>query len=423
MGRFQHGLAMAVLVIACSGIPNLAAAYSVFAHEAVVDAAWQDQLVPVLKLRFPRAGDAELEASRAYAYGGSLIQDLGYYPFGSRLFSNLVHYVRSGDFVEALIRDAQDVDEYAFALGALAHYTSDNLGHPIAVNRAVPLVYPKLRAKYGDEVLYVESPARHLMVEFAFDVVQVAQGRFKSDLYQQRIGFEVATSVLERAFRETYGLELGDLFGDTDLAIGTYRRAVSTVIPDMTRLAWKEKRDEILEATPDIAERDVVYSMTRREYEEAYGVKYRKPGLFARFVVMVFKVIPKFGPFKPLAFEPLTSEATALFTESFAAATARYRDSLRALRSRPLPLNDVDLDTGKPVRRGANPLADETYADLLKKLAATEFADVPPALRADINEHFASAASVEPSDRKTRKQEREAARRLAALNGVAAEVR
>jgi zinc dependent phospholipase C len=414
---------MAVLVIACSGIPNLAAAYSVFAHEAVVDAAWQDQLVPALERRFPGATSAELDAARAYAYGGSLIQDLGYYPFGSRLFSNLVHYVRSGDFVEALIRDARNVDEYAFALGALAHYTSDTLGHPIAVNRAVPLVYPKLHAKYGDDVLYVESPARHLMVEFAFDVVQVAQGRFKSDVYQQRIGFEVATSVLERAFRETYGLELGDLFGDTDLAIGTYRRAVSTVIPDMTRLAWKEKRDEILEATPDIAERDVVYSMTRREYEEAYGVKYRKPGLFARFVVMVFKVIPKFGPFKPLAFEPLTSEATALFTESFAAATARYRDSLRALRSRPLPLNDVDLDTGKPVRRGANPLADETYADLLKKLAATEFADVPPALRADINEHFASAASVEPSDRKTRKQEREAARRLAALNGVAAEVR
>jgi hypothetical protein len=379
--------------------------------------------VPALERRFPGATSAELDAARAYAYGGSLIQDLGYYPFGSRLFSNLVHYVRSGDFVEALIRDARNVDEYAFALGALAHYTSDTLGHPIAVNRAVPLVYPKLRAKYGDDVLYVESPARHLMVEFAFDVVQVAQGRFKSDVYQQRIGFEVATSVLERAFRETYGLELGDLFGDTDLAIGTYRRAVSTVIPDMTRLAWKEKRDEILEATPGIAERDVVYSMTRREYEEAYGVKYRKPGLFARFVVMVFKVIPKFGPFKPLAFEPLTSEATALFTESFAAATARYRDSLRALRSRPLPLNDVDLDTGKPVRCGANPLADETYADLLKKLAATEFADVPPALRADINEHFASAAIVEPYDRKTRKQEREAARRLAALNGVAAEVR
>jgi len=213
------------------------------------------------------------------------------------------------------------------------------------------------------------------------------------------------------------------VFGDTDLAIGTYRRAVSTVIPDMTRLAWKEKRDEILEATPDLAEGDIVYSMTRREYEQAYGLKYRKPGLFARFVVMVFKVIPKFGPFKPLAFEPLTSEAQALFDESFSAATARYRDSLRALRSRTLPLNDVDLDTGQPVRRGANPLADETYADLLKNLAATQFADVPPALRTDINEHFASRAVAQRSDRKSAKQEREAARRLAALNGAVVQSR
>jgi zinc dependent phospholipase C len=406
------GLASIALLVC----PSEARAYSVCAHEAVVDAVWDDQLAPLLRLRFPHADDGALAAARAYAYGGSLIQDLGYYPFGSKLFSNLVHYVRAGDFVEALMRDAQDVDELAFGLGALAHYTSDTLGHPLAVNRAVPLVYPKMRAQFGDEVLYVQSPARHVMVEFAFDVVEVARGAFKSDVYQRRIGFEVSMPVLERAFRETYGFPLEDLFGDADLAIGTYRYAVSRLIPDMTRLAWREKRDEILAATPNVTERDVVYTMTRQQYEQKFGVKYRKPGLLARFIVLLFKVVPKFGPFKPLAFEPLTPDADRLFRDSFASSTNRYRAYLREVRANQLSLASLDLDTGMPPRRGANTLADETYADLLKHLAERKFAGVPPALRRDINAHFTSRALPRNVDGKARKLEREAAPRLAALN-------
>ena len=397
--------------------PSRADAYSVFAHEAMIDGAWPTVLVPAIQKRFPRASEAELRAARAYAYGGSLIQDLGYYPFGSKLFSNLVHYVRSGDFVDALLRDAATIDEYAFALGALAHYTSDTVGHPAAVNRAVPLVYPKMRAKYGDAVLYAQSPTRHLMVEFAFDVTEVARGAFKSDTYQSLIGFEVAMPVLERAFRETYGLELRDLFGDTDLAIGTYRHAVSRVIPDMTRLAWREKRDEILAATPNITERDIVYTLTRQQYESAYGTKYRKPGLLARVAVVIFKVLPKFGPFKTLAFEPLTPDSARLFAESFADASARYRAAVSGVSSGRLALRDLDLDTGKPPARGTNTLADETYADLLDALADRQFANVPVALRSDINAHYESAVPRRvPQDRKAQKQDREAARQLAALN-------
>ena len=281
-------------------------AYSVLAHEAMVDVSWSDRILPALKQRFPRASSAELDAARAYAYGGSLIQDLGYYPFGSHFFSNLVHYVRSGDFVEALVRDASDPNEYAFALGALAHYSSDNAGHPFAVNLVVPVMYPKLGAKYGPQVLYADSPARHVMVEFAFDVMEVGRGRFRSDEYQSLIGFQVAVALLERAFRETYGLELHEVLGDADLAIGTFRHAASELVPQVTRAAWKEKRDDILAANPTLAERDVVYSMTRAEYEQAFGTTYRKPGFLARFVVTVFKLLPKFGPFKPLAFQPLT---------------------------------------------------------------------------------------------------------------------
>jgi hypothetical protein len=417
--RRPRCLAITTLCAALLSIPSSAAAYSVFAHEALIDATWQDQLLPLLKRRFPSSSMRELEDARAYAYGGSLIQDLGYYPFGSRLFSNLVHYVRSGDFVEALVRDAQNVNEYAFALGALAHHAGDDAAHSLAVNRSVPILYPKMRTKFGDEVLYVNSPSRHVMVEFAFDVVQVARGAFKSDLYQNLIGFEVAIPVLERAFRETYGLELKEVFGDTDLAIGTYRYAVSRMIPDMTRLAWREKREEILAATPGLTEQDVVFTMTRQQYETAYGIKYRKPGLLARFVVLIMKVLPKFGPFRPLAFEPLTAETEKMFAESFKVSNSRYRDALAAIRAGQLELKDVDLDTGKPSTRGLNPLADETYADLLEEFADQKFASVPAELRHAINDYYASRLPSQPN-RKASKQEREAAKRLAALNEAVA---
>ena len=360
-----------VLAVGLVAAPQSASAYSVLAHEALVDAAWESQLAPLLKRRFPGTSEEALQEARAYAYGGSLIQDLGYYPFGSKFFSNIVHYVRSGDFVQALIRSSRDVNEYAFALGALAHYASDNIGHPGAVNRAVPILYPKLRKKVGPEALYADSPSRHIMVEFAFDVLEAARGAFKSDAYQRFVGFEVATPLLERAFRETYGLELEDVFGDADLAIGTYRRAASRVIPDITRAAWREKRDEILAKTPGVAERDFVFTMTPRQYDERFGTNYRKPGIFSRFVVLIFKIIPKFGPFKPLAFEPLTPETERMFLESFERSLVRYRAWLAELAGGRLALSDTDLDTGRPPAPGVNRLADETAAKLRALIAHT----------------------------------------------------
>jgi hypothetical protein len=280
-----------------------------------------------------------------------------------------VHYVRSGEFVEALIRESQNVNELAFALGALAHYASDNAGHPIAVNRVLPIIYPKLRAKFGDNVLFVESPSRHVMVEFSFDVLQMARGTFRADVYQDLVGFEVAKPVLERAFMATYGLELSELFGNVDLAIGTYRHAASQWIPDITRVAWREKRKEILAATPDVTEQTFVYSITRQQYETKYGTMYRKPSLFARIIVAIFKVLPKFGPFRPLAFTPLTTETERMFLDSFTASQQQFRELMRMLRAGRLSLRDTDLDTGKPPMRGVNPLADKTVAQLMKKLA------------------------------------------------------
>jgi zinc dependent phospholipase C len=378
---------MSLALFLLIAIPSRTSAYSVLAHEAMIDAAWAEQLAPMLRQRFPRVSAADVARARAYAYGGSLIQDLGYYPFGSHFFTDLVHYVRSGDFVEALILDSRDVDEYAFALGALAHYASDNAAHPLAVNRALPIVYPKLRAKFGDEVLFTESPARHVMVEFSFDVLQVARGTFKADAYQELVGFEVATPLLERAFRETYGLELDDVFGDVDLAIGTYRHAASETIPDITRVAWREKRDEILAANPSVTEREFVFTMTRGDYERDYGTSYRKPGLFARLVVAVFKVLPKFGPFRPLAFTPLSGETERMFLDSFAASRERYRVLLRSVREGRVAIADTDLDTGKLPVRGTNALADRTYEKLRKELGRKKDLTIPTALRRALDDH------------------------------------
>jgi hypothetical protein len=414
MRRLSHNLTLALLVLIAA--PRSAAAYSVLAHEAMVDARWDEQIAPLLTLKFARATAAELRAARAYAYGGSLIQDFGYYPFGSRFFSNVVHYVRSGDFVEALVRESRDVNEYAFALGALAHYASDSVGHPIGVNRVVPIVYPKLAREHGPEVLYADSPARHVMVEFSFDVLQIARGTFKSDVYQDLVGFEVAVPVLARAFRATYSLELTDVFGDVDLAIGSYRKAASDIIPQITRVAWEQNRDEIVAANPTVAEKDFVYTLTRQQYEERFGNTYRKPGLFARFVVMLFKIVPKFGPFKPLAFEPLTPATEKMFLDSFDRARARYRGWLTEVRDGRLTLGDADLDTGRQPVLGANPLADETFSDLLERLEKIQFAGTSGALRAAINEHYASTAVTRVGEK--HKDDRKAVQRLAALNAA-----
>ena len=165
----------------------------------------------MLQARFPGTTAADLLEARAYSYGGCVIQDLGYYPFGSHAFSNLVHSVRAGDFVTALIRNAHDVNDYTFALGALGHHAADNNGHPLAVNRAVPLMYPKLKKRFGNYVTYAQSPKSQVLVEFSFDVVQMAAGAYAPAAYHSYIGFKVAKLALERACRETYGVEMKDV--------------------------------------------------------------------------------------------------------------------------------------------------------------------------------------------------------------------
>ncbi|HXG94267.1 MAG TPA: zinc dependent phospholipase C family protein [Blastocatellia bacterium] len=359
-------------------------AYSVLAHQAIIDSAWNASIKPLLIKRFPNATAEQLREAHAYCYGGAIIQDMGYYPLGSKFFTDLVHYVRSGDFIEALIAESQDINEYAFALGALAHYAADNNGHSIAVNRAVPIIYPKLRAKFGDNVTYAEDPAAHIKTEFGFDVVQVARGRYAPEAYHDFIGFKVSKPVLERAFAKTYGLKLTDVFNNLDLAIGTYRRSVSQIIPQMTKVAWETKKDDIEKATPGITREKFLYNLSQADYEKEWGNQYEKPGAGSKILAFFFRIIPKVGPFKALDFKAPTPEAERLFMESFNATLDRYRAMLAQVRAGRLDLQNKDFDTGQPTRAGEYPLSDETYAKLLNDLAKKNFENITPDLRRNI---------------------------------------
>jgi len=359
-----------LLLLQLNAVPP-ARAYSVLSHESIIDRNWQPEIKPLLLARFPDTTEEQLRDAHAYAYGGAILQDMGYYPFGSKLFSDLVHYARSGDFVVSLIRNSQDVNEYAFALGALAHYAADNLGHPVAINRAVPMMYPKLRQKYGAIVTYEDDPVSHLRTEFSFDVVGVAQGQYAPEAYHDFIGFKVSKDLLDRAVQDTYALSLKDLFLDIDLALGTYRYTVAQIIPEMTKAAWSAKKEEIQKLQAGMTRRKFVYRLSRSKYEKEWDGKYEKPGAGARFLACLFHAIPKIGPFKALAFKVPTPEAEKLFVASFNDTMARYHVLLGEVRDKNLKLANQNFDTGKPTRKGEYKKADEAYAKLLEHLAGT----------------------------------------------------
>jgi len=406
-----------LVVVAMLSAPRQAVAYSVLAHEANIDALWDSTIQPLLAKKFPHATREQLKQARAFAYGGSVIQDLGYYPFGNHFFSNLLHYVRSGDFVETMLHEARDVNEYGFALGALAHYAADNAGHPEAVNRAVALMFPKLRAKYGSIVTYEQSPASHIIVEFSFDVLQAASGAYASEAYHDFIGFEVAKPLLERTFREVYGLEMNDVFGNEDLAIGSYRHAISNTIPSITRIAWRDKREAIQRLKPDTAEQRFVFNLSRRDYERDFGRDYQRPGPLTMVLSVLYRLLPKIGPLRPLKFKAPTPEAEALFLASFKDTRERYQTALRAVGERRLNLANTNFDTGKPAAHGDYGLADETYADLLGRLAERHFGNVPPALRQNILAYYA-AAPDKISGKKELKRMKRVRVQLAALKNA-----
>ena len=383
MLRVRAGALLLVVLMCSGGSP----AYSVLTHEEIVDLLWADEIRPLLLQRYPGLTEDQLTEAHAYAYGGAVIQDLGYYPFGSREFSDLVHYVRSGDFVRELLLESQDVNEYAFALGALSHYASDIAGHP-AVNQSVAIEFPKLRAKYGKSVRFAQDKTAHLKTEFGFDTVQVAKNRYASQQYHDFIGFQVSKPLLERVFPVVYGVELKDVLTHEDLAVGSYRFAVSRLIPQMTQVALQTHKKDLMRETPDFAKKKFLYRLSRSDYEKQWGKDYTKPGAGTRILSTLLRYMPRIGPFKGLAFKTPTPQTEDLYFKSINTTVDQYRGFLEAVRSDTLVLPNCDLDSGNITKAAEYSLTDDTYATLLAQLSERKFDRTSAELRDNIMEFY-----------------------------------
>jgi len=380
--------AIVVTLVLAIAYPSETEAYAVLAHEAIVDSVWDTNLRPLLLKRFPHATAPELKEAHGYAYGGAIIQDMGYYPHGSFFFSDLSHYVRSGDFVLALLRDAKDVNGYAFALGALAHYVADNDGHPMGTNRAVPILYTKLKKKYGDSVTYEQDKLAHVKTEFGFDVLEVARGRYAPDSYHDFIGFEVAAPLPEQAFQETYGLDLKQVLSNEDKVIGSYRHDVSQLLPKATRVAWSLKKNDIMKDQPGITKRKFLYNLSKASYQKNWGNQYQTPTFGERFLAFLVRILPKIGPLKVLQLKTPTPDTEKMFEASFNATLDRYRQLLGQVGTDQLQLPNQNFDTGQITGPGKYRLNDETHAKLLGELAKQDFRGASPELQAELLEFF-----------------------------------
>ncbi len=374
--------------------PQISKAYSVLAHEAVIDAAWDKSILPLLRVKYPGSPADSLKKARSYAYGGSLNADMGYLPIGNTYFTNLVHYVRSGDFVSALLSESRNLYEYAFALGALAHYMTDEYGHSLGTNVAVPIIYPKMQ-KFGNVVTYDNDHTSHKRMEFAFDVLQTARGNYLPQSYHNFIGFQVAQPVLERAFLKTYGQKITSVFMNFPLAVATFRWSVKRLLPVLTRTAWVIKSQNLIKTDPGITEKKFRYRMKRKEYEKEYGKDREKPGITAVVLSFAIRVAPKIGPLKSLKFKDPGTEGERLFIAGFDSSVSHYEDAVNKLQKEKTTFADIDFDTGKLTAPGEYGLADKTYSDLVIKLAKNHFAQLTYPLKEHILHYYQNPAAAE----------------------------
>jgi hypothetical protein len=389
-----------------------AAAYSLLTHEQLIDLTWQDSIVPLLLSHYPNLTPADLDRARAYAYGGCVIQDIGYYPFGDRSFSNLTHYVRSGDFVVSLFRNATNANELAFAVGALSHYVGDSVGHSEATNLAVPVEFPKLRAEYGPVVNYAEGQHQHVRTEFAFDINEIAHHRVAPLRYLRHIGLRVPVRQLGLAFYQTYGLT--DFAGHRAhrFKVREYRWAVRTFIP---RIAYSVT---VLHRNQEPADPNTPDSIEIQKEATAINALYhwdsyrgRKPRIETYLLAGVLFILPKIGPLSEVAVKGPTEATEADYMHSVMQSTAALRFTLArftplAARHAPPagaialatpfgpldprhPLPNRDLDTGHVVQPGGYPLTDSTYADLLHRIAANPTQPIPPGIKREIQAYYA----------------------------------
>ena len=394
-------LAIAAILFA-SSVPG--SAYSVLTHEQLIDLSWESTIVPLLRDRFSAITADELKSAHAYAYGGCAIQDLGYYPFGNELFSDLTHYVRTGDFVKSLFRNAHTPDELAFAIGALSHYLGDSIGHSFAVNRSVPMNFPKLRAKYGPSVNYAQNRHAHVQTEFAFEISQISKHREPPSAYLRSIGLKIPRTQLATAFYETYGLQIAQVDANYQKAVRTYGFGVRKFIPDVAYAeAVLHHRRFPADAT-DPAVDTYNRRISALSLESGWDHYRKRPGFGTYMLAGTIVVLPKLGPLKMLSIKGPDAGTELLYIRSVMLCTAGL-----AVRSRQLALTeaaadqdnneasaivpDRDLDTGATVKPGGYSLTDKTYERLLHELVKTPERPVPARLKQNIFKYYADPSA------------------------------
>lgn len=386
-------------------------AYSLLTHEQLIDLTWHDSIVPLLLSQYHGLTPAQLDEARSYAYGGCVIQDIGYYPFGDRSFSNLTHYVRSGDFVVSLFRNAKNADELAFAIGALSHYIGDSYGHSEATNRAVPVEFPELEARYGPVVNYAEGQHQHVQTEFAFDINEVAHRHLAPLRYLRHIGLNVPVHQLGLAFYQTYGLPDFADHRAHRFKVWEYRFAVRNFIPHVAyAITMRRRKHEPAEAdTPESIE--IEKEAAAAEALDSWN-SYRtgKPSFETRVVAVFLFILPKVGPLSLANVKGPTPSTEADYMHSVSQSTAVLRYALRgftplaarlaAPQGAPVlaqpfgkvdphhPLPNRDLDTGNLVKPGGYRLTDSTYAQLLHRIAQNSSQPIPPGIKRDIQAYY-----------------------------------
>ena len=385
-------IVLAALLVAAMLAPQAATgAYSVFTHEELIDLSWRSAIRPLLLERFPGSTDAQLREAHAFAYGGCAAQDMGYYPFGNKFFSDLTHYVRAGDFINNLFRESRNVDEYAFAIGALSHYIGDSIGHSVAVNPSTGINFPELAKKYGPVVTYDESPHAHVRTEYAFDIGQLSKRTFAPPAYMRFIGFRVPRGLLKRAFVATYGIEVRELVGKTRPAMKSYRSSVRTLIPIFSNAEIVLHGKQFAPDADSAEYQQFVKQLRQADYERHWVYTYRNPGIGSHLLAIVIKIIPKIGPVSYLAIKIPNAQTEAWYIESVNRSAGDYRRLLDALRAHPnaaLDLPNRDLDTGARVKAGNYALTDDTYAKLVDRLASDPSRIIPDGLRENILDYY-----------------------------------
>ena len=363
--------------------------YSVLTHEQLIDLTWKGSIRPLLLRRYPSLTEAQLLEAHAYAYGGCAIQDLGYYPTGNMFFSDLTHYVRTGDFITALFRNASNANEMAFAVGALSHYVGDTIGHPLATNPAVAHEFPKLAQKYGPAVNYAQGEHQHVRTEFAFDINGIAKHRFAPSAYLKHVGLAVPVHQLAVAYYETYGLGADYASKRNRITLRGYRFAVRRLLP---RVAYAETvlhRKSMPEETPG-PELDLLkQQLQQADFENGWSQYRKDAGLGTHSLAALIWILPKVGPLSILAIKGPDTQTEDEYVRSLNLTIVELRRQIARMGTRHRSLPNRDLDTGDPVKPGGYPLTDQTYAELLRELTRTPMAAIPPGLKEDILAYYA----------------------------------